>query len=48
MVYRRQGSRAAIYSRGPDGDDDGGKDLGLKAQPGSDGDFASLKGARNR
>jgi hypothetical protein len=48
MVYRRQGRRAAIYSRGPDGDDDGGKDLGARAQPGANGDVASLKGTRQR
>jgi hypothetical protein len=48
MVYRRQGTRAAIYSRGPDGDDDGGKDLGAQAQPGANGDIVTLKGMGKR
>jgi hypothetical protein len=48
LVYRRVGSRAAVYSRGPDGDDDGGRDLGAKVQPDSDGDVVSVRAAKRR
>jgi hypothetical protein len=42
LVYRVQGNRPLIYSRGPDGDDDRGLDLGWQAQPGSNGDIVSM------
>jgi hypothetical protein len=48
MVYRRNSSGTVIYSRGPDGKDDGGKDLGADAQPGMSGDIASMKSSRKR
>jgi hypothetical protein len=51
LCYRLRGARAYIYSRGPDGDDDGGRDLGISVLPGpgrfwpsTDGDLASLTG----
>src|SRR5262249_32407397 len=46
MVYRRKAGRAMVYSRGPDGKDDGGIDLGAKCDPDSRGDIMSLKGLR--
>jgi hypothetical protein len=46
MVYRRKARRALVYSRGPDGKDDGGADLGAKCYPDSRGDIVSLKGLR--
>jgi hypothetical protein len=47
IVYRHTARRPVIYSRGPDGKDDGGKDLGSRAQPGMRGDIASLKSSKN-
>jgi hypothetical protein len=38
LVYRGQAGRPLVYSRGPDGDDDGGRDLGRKVEANSDGD----------
>ena len=46
MVYRRNARGTVVYSRGPDGKDDGGKDLGADAQPGMRGDIASMKSSR--
>jgi hypothetical protein len=46
LVYRVKGGRAIIYSRGPDGKDDGGKDLGDKAYLGKSGDIVTLKAQR--
>jgi hypothetical protein len=43
LVYRRQGSRPLIYSRGPDGDDDGGRDLGTWITSDSDGDLVTMR-----
>jgi hypothetical protein len=43
LVNRRQGSRPLIYSRGPDGDDDGGRDLGTWITSDSDGDLVTMK-----
>ena len=48
MVYRRKAGHAMVYSRGPDGIDDGGKDLGRDAQPGMRGDIASMKSSKAR
>jgi hypothetical protein len=48
LVYGLQGSRGIVYSRGPDGDDDGGIDLGSRVQPGSNGDIASMKVRKGR
>jgi hypothetical protein len=48
MVYHSTGGGARLYSRGPDGKDDGGKDLGRDAQPGMSGDIASMKSSRSR
>jgi hypothetical protein len=42
LVYRRTGTAALIYSRGPDGKDDGGKDLGARVNPDSRGDIVSM------
>jgi hypothetical protein len=51
LRYRLQGARPLIYSRGPDADDDGGRDLGITVLPGAgrfppptDGDLISLEG----
>jgi hypothetical protein len=38
LIYRVANGRATAYSRGPDGDDDGGKDLPANANDLSDGD----------
>lgn len=46
LVYRVKDGRALIYSRGPDGDDDGGRDLDVKVEPVSDGDIVTLEGQR--
>jgi hypothetical protein len=46
LVYRVKGGRAIVYSRGPDGKDDGGKDLGDKAYLGKSGDIVTLKAQR--
>jgi hypothetical protein len=43
LVYRTHGSRVVIYSRGPDGDDDGGRDLGSQVKPEGDGDLVTLR-----
>jgi len=44
LVYRLKGHRVVVYSRGPDGDDDGGSpDLGQKVDASSNGDLVSLK-----
>lgn len=43
LVYRVKGNRAVVYSRGPDGKDDGGKDLGNRVYPGMSGDIVTLK-----
>lgn len=42
LVYRQTPAGALIYSRGPDGRDDGGKDLGSRVEPLSKGDIVSL------
>jgi hypothetical protein len=51
LRYRLQGKRPVIYSHGPDGDDDGGRDMGITVLPGAgrftpptDGDLISLQG----
>jgi hypothetical protein len=38
-VYRRRGTSYQTYSRGPDGDDDGGRNLGRAIKRGTDGDL---------
>jgi hypothetical protein len=43
LVYRVQDSAPLIYSRGADGDDDGGRDLGRTAEPKSDGDLVTTR-----
>jgi hypothetical protein len=43
LVFRRKDAGALIYSRGPDGKDDGGKDLGSRVNPDSRGDIVSMK-----
>jgi hypothetical protein len=48
LVYRRTGTAALIYSRGPDGKDDGGKDLGARVNPDSQGDIVSMKATSTR
>jgi hypothetical protein len=48
LVYRRNGRRALVYSRGPDGDDDGGKDLGNTAKRGMDGDVVTTRSPQQR
>jgi hypothetical protein len=42
LVYRRTGAGALVYSRGPDGKDDGGNDLGSRVSPDSRGDIVSM------
>jgi hypothetical protein len=42
LVSRHMGSGVLIYSRGPDGRDDGGKDLGSRVEPLSQGDIVSM------
>jgi hypothetical protein len=44
LVYQRQGSRYRLYSRGPDGDDDSGRDLSGFPERDNDGDLVSLRG----
>jgi hypothetical protein len=46
LVYRVKGGRALVYSRGPDGRDDGGKDLGENVYVGMSGDIVTLKAQR--
>jgi hypothetical protein len=46
LVYRRAGRGAVVYSRGPDGDDDGGKLSTATIRPDSDGDIVRLKPTR--
>lgn len=41
LIYRVERGEVVLYSRGPDGDDDGGRDLGSRLQAGSNGDLAS-------
>ena len=41
LVYRVVKGKPVIYSRGPDGDDDGGRDLGARIEVNSDGDLGS-------
>src|SRR2546425_292344 len=48
LVYRRTGAGALVYSRGPDGKDDGGKDLGSRVIPDSRGDIVSMKPPNKR
>jgi hypothetical protein len=43
LVCRLKNGRALIYSRGPDGDDDGGRDLSGVAGLYSDGDIVSMR-----
>jgi hypothetical protein len=43
LVYRQTGAGVLIYSRGPDGKDDGGKDLGSRVEPLSQGDIVSME-----
>jgi hypothetical protein len=42
LICRRKGAGLLIYSRGPDGVDDGGKDLGARVEAGSNGDIVSV------
>jgi hypothetical protein len=44
LVYRGTGGRIVVYSRGPDGDDDGGKDIGPNVQANSNGDLVRISG----
>ena len=44
LVYQRQGSSYRLYSRGPDGDDDGGRDLPGFPNRDKDGDLVTLRG----
>lgn len=48
LVYRQTPARVLIYSRGPDGKDDGGKDLGSSVNPESRGDIVSMKPLNRR
>jgi hypothetical protein len=43
LVYRVKGNQVIVYSRGPDGKDDGGRDLGNEVYPGTSGDIVTLK-----
>lgn len=42
LSYRVPNGEPLVYSQGPDGDDDGGKDLGSRLTPEGDGDLASM------
>ena len=44
LACRRRGGRLLLYSRGPDGLDQGGRDLGHKVQRTSSGDIVTMKG----
>ena len=46
LVYRVAKGQPLVYSRGPDGDDDGGRDLGDYFEADEDGDLVSLKRVR--
>ncbi len=48
LVYRPAPAKVLIYSRGPDGKDDGGKDRGLRVNPDSRGDIVSMKPLNGR
>jgi hypothetical protein len=49
LVYGRTSRHALVYSRGPDGDDDGAaKDLGNSAKPGMDGDVVTTRSPQRR
>jgi hypothetical protein len=48
LRYRPGSSAARVYSVGPDGVDDGGKDLGANVQAASHGDIASVHGLKWR
>jgi hypothetical protein len=43
LSYRVTNGVPLVYSRGPDGDDDKGRDLGSRLLPGMDGDLASMR-----
>jgi len=43
LVYRSKDRAVFLYSRGPDGDDDGGSDLGAEAKSTSAGDIVNVK-----
>jgi hypothetical protein len=43
LIYRVRANRVLVYSRGPDGKDDGGKDLGASIYSSSSGDIVTLK-----
>jgi hypothetical protein len=42
LLYRIVAGQPLVYSRGPDGDDDGGRDLGSRIDPGADGDLTCV------
>jgi hypothetical protein len=42
LVFRRNGAGTLIYSRGPDGVDDGGRDVGRQSGPSSSGDIVAV------
>ena len=48
LVYRRTPTGALVYSRGPDGKDDGGRDLGSRVNPDSRGDVVTMGAPNNR
>jgi hypothetical protein len=48
LVYRQTSTGPLVYSRGPDGKDDGGKDLGSRVYPDSRGDIVSMKSPNTR
>jgi hypothetical protein len=49
LVCRLENGQPLIYSRGPDGDDDGGrKDLGVRADPESDGDIVTMQSIKRQ
>jgi hypothetical protein len=48
LIYRLQGGRPLICSRGPDGDDDGGRDVGPRVNQQSNGDVAPVERSKVR
>jgi hypothetical protein len=48
LVYRQTPTGALVYSCGPDGKDDGGKDLGSRVSPDSQGDIVTMKSLNQR
>ena len=48
LIYREVNRKPLVYSRGPDGDDDGGRNLASQITINSDGDLASTRRPVNR